>query len=75
MLSSPVNAHKNKFNFFQFRVFKKNLLNKIKFKKEHRLIGNWCKNHNFLDQKSLDFATFNFKNWKNRKGQLEDIKK
>ena len=60
---------------FNLKNLNKNLLKKFKSKGKHRLIGNWCRDHKFLDENSLDLSAFNFKNWKNKKGQLKDIKK
>ena len=60
---------------FNLENLNNNLVKKFKSEKKHRLIGNWCQDQNFLHEKPVDLSTFNFKNWKNKKGQLEDIKK
>lgn len=59
---------------FNLENLKENLVNKIRIKRDHRLIGNWCINHQMLNDSSNKFLTLDFNNWKNIKGKSLDIR-
>ena len=59
---------------FNIENLSKSFLKKITLKRNYRLIGKWCKNHQILEDDSNKLFTLDFKNWKNKKGKLRDIR-
>ena len=60
---------RTKIDLISFNIdnLKENLASKIRLKRNHRLIGDWCKNHQILNDSANKFLTLDFKNWKNIK--------
>ncbi len=66
-----------KINLISFNLenLKDKYLSKLKLDKKNHLIGNWCRNDQFIDENLNNFLSLNFKKWKRIKNKTNDIKK
>lgn len=66
-----------KINLISFNLenLKDKYLNKLKLDRKNHLIGNWCRNDQFIDGNLNNFLSLNFKKWKRNKNKANDIKK